>query len=242
MELKIKNLIALQDCDIRVESVKRKKAEGPERLRALEEELKSVEKQIDDELQKAEAIKRKRRQTEQDIGEMESRIRKAKEKLANIKSNKEFGAALKEIENLEGEKSRLEDKLLEIMEKAEALERQSAECEARRTACREKFERDQKEIQAEVSALERELEKYEKDRSRIRTKIDESLLAKYDFIAEHKDGIAVSSVIKGVCQSCHMGIPPQKFNELMRGDVLMNCPYCMRIIYWGDDERYKDKE
>jgi predicted nucleic acid-binding Zn-ribbon protein len=37
-----------------------------------------------------------------------------------------------------------------------------------------------------------------------------------------------------------MGIPPQKFNELIRGKDLMSCPYCMRIIYWGEDEGLKE--
>jgi predicted nucleic acid-binding Zn-ribbon protein len=37
-----------------------------------------------------------------------------------------------------------------------------------------------------------------------------------------------------------MAIPPQKFNELIRGDKLMNCPNCARIMYWAEDERYQD--
>jgi len=56
-----------------------------------------------------------------------------------------------------------------------------------------------------------------------------------------KGGIAISPVIKGVCQMCHLGIPPQKFNELIKGETLMTCPNCMRIIYWGEDERYQLK-
>ena len=104
-----------------------------------------------------------------------------------------------------------------------------------------KFEQDQKEVKEELKTLDGELESYENQRLGIRKEIDATLLKQYDNIGGHKGGIAVSSVIKGVCQACHLGIPPQKFNELMRGDVLMNCPHCMRIIYWGEDERYKGK-
>jgi hypothetical protein len=48
--------------------------------------------------------------------------------------------------------------------------------------------------------------------------------------------------MKGVCQCCHLAIPPQKFNELIKGEKMMSCPHCMRIIYWGDDERYKSTD
>ena len=49
----------------------------------------------------------------------------------------------------------------------------------------------------------------------------------------------MSAVVGGVCQTCHMGIPPQRFNELRRGDALMSCSNCKRIIYWADDAHYQ---
>ena len=237
----IKNLISLQDCDFRVKEIKRRKAEGPARLKTLETDLKLLENQMDEELSKIDSIKRERRKIEQDIQDLEGRIKKSGEKLANIKSNKEYGAALKEIAKLEREKTQLEDRALEIMEEIEAIEAKCAASKEKRIEFQRKFEQDQKEVKEELKTLDGELESYENQRLGIRKEIDATLLKQYDNIGGHKGGIAVSSVIKGVCQACHLGIPPQKFNELMRGDVLMNCPHCMRIIYWGEDERYKGK-
>jgi len=65
------------------------------------------------------------------------------------------------------------------------------------------------------------------------------LLGMYDHLRKFKDGIAISPVTGGVCQACHMGIPPQKYNELIRGEELLNCPNCHRIMYWGDNEDFK---
>ena len=79
---------------------------------------------------------------------------------------------------------------------------------------------DQKEVKEELKTLDRELEGFENQRKGLRKEIDANLLKQYDNIGGHKEGIAVSSVVKGVCQACHLGIPPQKFNELMRGDEL----------------------
>jgi len=241
LETLIRNLIRLQDCDFRIKDIKRKKSEAPARIKEMEDDLRLVENQTEEAANKVDFIKRERRQIEQDIEDLESRIEKSKVKLNNIRSNKEYGAALKEIEDLEREKLRSEDRVIEIMEEIEALDATCAASKEKREAYRKRFEQDQAVVQDELKALELALQNQQNERARIRQEIDEDLLKKYDFICEHKDGIAVSPVIKSVCQTCHMGIPPQKFNELMRGDALMNCPHCMRIIYWGEDERYVNK-
>ncbi len=240
MHVIIKNFINLQDCDSRIKEVRRKREECPARIKALENDLKLVETQANEELSKIDVCKRKRRQIEQDIEDIESRILKSKGKLANVKSNKEYAAALKEIDDLERQKSLSEDRVLELMEEIDVLERRCTEIELKRKASRKKLEKNQKAVQEELKDFERDLEKNEKKRKRIREQIDDELLKQYDYVIQHRGGIAVSPVVKGVCQTCHMGIPPQKFNELMKGKELMNCPNCMRIIYWGEDERFKD--
>ncbi len=239
LEVIIKGLIGLQDCDVQVKDIRSKKEEGPDKIKALEDELKHMEEQVEEELGQRDAYKGERRQIEQDIEELESKIEKSKVKLSNIKSNKEYEAALKEIDELEREKALSEDSVIEIMEEVESLEGKCAVSKARMDEFKKRLREDKREIQEELEALDRNLENREKERVRIRKEINEDLLKKYDSIIEHKGGVAISPVIKGVCQACHMGIPPQKFNELMRGNELMSCPHCTRIIYWGEDERFQ---
>lgn len=242
METIIKNLISLQGCDCELQAIDRKRKEGPARIKTLEEELKQAEEQANGELDKAEAIKKERRKIDQEIVDVESRIEKSRVKLANIKSNKEYGAALKELEELERKKVALEDRALQAMEAIESLDEKYSDIKEKRESHRKKFEADQKLIYKEMEDLDIAFKKHEKEKNRIRKDIDNDLLKLYDTLSNHKGGISVSSVLKGVCQECHMGIPQQKFNELMRGDVLMNCPHCGRIMYWGDNELYKKKE
>ncbi|CAD7771580.1 C4-type zinc ribbon domain protein [Candidatus Methanoperedenaceae archaeon GB37] len=52
------------------------------------------------------------------------------------------------------------------------------------------------------------------------------------FIRKRRNGRAVVSVNDAVCEGCHMHIPPQNYNELLKCDKLMTCPSCQRIIYW----------
>ena len=38
-------------------------------------------------------------------------------------------------------------------------------------------------------------------------------------------------MIKGVCQGCHMALPPQLDNILARMETIQTCPRCGRLVY-----------
>ena len=240
METSMELLISLQDLDNRIRLIQKKKEEKPANIKRLQEESDRRQKQLEETLNQLEVFKRERRETEREIEHIESQIQKSKIKLNNVKSNKEYKAALKELSELEKEKSILEDKILEIMEQLEALEEQCAVSKSERKELEEKFERERDEILREIEALDESLGILENERTRFCVAIDQVLLKRYDTLMQRKGGLAISPVTKGVCQTCHMGIPPQKFNELIRGNVLMTCPNCSRIIYWAEDERFKE--
>ena len=239
MEAKMKLLIGLQDCDIRIRDAQNKKEEKPIRIERLQKELDQSESQLKAELNQLELNSRARRGSEQEIEQLESRIIKSNIKLNNIKSNKEYTAAIKELADLEKAKTLMEDGLIEIMEQIETLEQKCVSNKTKEELLKKNFEMERDEILKEMKALDEVLESLERERADFCKAVDEGLLKRYDILRQHKEGLAISPVVKGICQACHMGIPPQKFNELIRGDGLMSCPYCSRIIYWGEDERFK---
>jgi predicted nucleic acid-binding Zn-ribbon protein len=240
LKVQIKKLIDLQNCDLRITDVQGKKEQGPIKILRLEEGLIAFENKLKDELERLDAYKQESRKIDREIEDIDSRIGKSNNKLSNIKSNKEYTAALKELDELKRLKSLSEDKGLDIMEELEMLESGCVESKAKMEELKKDVEKDRDKIMEEMKALEQEFKRLEMERVSLGQAIDENLLKRYDFIRERKGGIVVSPVIKGVCQTCHLDIPPQRFNELIRGDKLMNCPNCIRIIYWGEDESFKN--
>jgi len=236
---KLELLIQLQDCDNRIREIISSKEEGPLRVQQLETELEAIEREHQEDFEKLESLKKDRRKVDQDIQELENKIEKSNVKLSQIKSNKEYTAALKEIEDLKNSKFKTEDKAIQLMEDIEELEKKCVENKDKQSALRKQFEQKKGAIEKELIGLNKELENLEKEGIRFNQAIEEDLLKKYLFLKERKGGIAICSVIEGVCQACHMGIPPQKFNELLRGNFLMTCPNCNRIIYWGEDQHFQ---
>ncbi len=245
MHNKIKLLIELQDYDLKINEIKKRKEKIPEKIRAISEKLEKVKEELETASANLKLLKRRRREAERDLDDIEEKIRRSNEKLANIKTNKEYRAALKEIDELQEEKAKIEDRLLEIMETIESEEERTRRIQERIKEEERLFEQEKKEILKEEKELEDKIKILKKKREELAQKIqqvDGNLLKKYDFLRMKKGGIAVSPVIKGVCQACHLGIPPQKFNELIKGETIMTCPHCLRIIYWGDDARLKSEK
>lgn len=229
------NLIGLQNYDINFQKISAKKENGPIKIRMLEQVTEKMAMELTDGEQQIQGLKLSRRQYEQDIASLQSQIKKSNEKIANIKSNKEYEAVLKEIDTLKKDTTLQENKVLEILLKIETLEEEHDKNKAILDQKKLALQKDQKLIQLEMQTLDNEIDILLKERKVLRHEIDPLLLKKYDSLREHKGGIAITPVIKGVCQVCRMGIPPQKFNELLAGKELMSCPHCMRLMYLGED-------
>ena len=161
MEEKMKILISLQDCDIRMRDLQIKKEEGPNKIQRLKEKLTAVEDQLEEEANRLEAFTRDRRQAEQEIEEIENRLKKSNIKLSNIKSNKEYQAALKEIDDLKREKLLWEDRVIDSLEQVEELETKYATNREKVEETRQQFELDHNEILKTIKTLNRNLNNIE---------------------------------------------------------------------------------
>jgi predicted nucleic acid-binding Zn-ribbon protein len=239
---KISLLIQLQAFDNRMEHIRVRKEQGPLRIQELKDVLDAAEAGYQQDFEELEHLKKERRRVEQDIQDLENKIEKSMVKLSHIKSNKEYTAVLKEIDDLKKTKFITEDKVIQAMEEIEEMEKKTSEHRKQQPELTAQFEKDKKIIERELATLDEELAGLYDKRKDLIQALDQDLLKRYDMLRERRDGLAVSQVIAGVCQTCHMNIPPQKFNELIRGESLLTCPYCHRIIYWGEDQHFQKTE
>ena len=239
MKEEMSHLICLQNCDNKIGHILGKKNEGPLKIKRLEDELGVIEKEHQEELDRFEALKISGRDIDRETQDLDVKIEKSNIRLSNIKSNKEYKAVLKEIDDLKKAKFQREEKSLQVMEEVEVLRKRCQDNEKEVAEGRKKLDKEKNEVQIELKALDKELRLFEKKRVLFSQTVDQDLLKKYLFLKERKQGQAISPVSQAVCQVCHMRIPPQKYNELIRGDSLLSCTNCGRIIYWAEDEHYK---
>lgn len=239
MKEKLKLLLELQTCDDKISEILRKKAEGPPKIQMLKQGLEEIDKQNSASEEKLEILKKERRTMEREVQDLEGRIEKSGIKLSNIKSNKEYTAGLKEVEDLKFMKFSLEDKVIQCMEEDEALEKDLQARKKRKGEAAIETEKAILSIQGEMKELDKKLEELQRQRPLLTERIEKDLLKSYSLLIARKGGQAISAVVRGVCQACHIGFPPQKFNDLLKGDAILTCPHCNRIIYWGEDQDFQ---
>ena len=229
-------LVKLQEKDQTIDQLAWKMREGPERLKDLDVQLQTLEQTIEDDKKRVEELKQAQRQFESDIEDGVAHIRKSRGRLMSIKNNREYKALLREIEDTEKENAKREDRVLECLEEIEMLNQRFETKESDLSKLRDEHEKEEKAVNEELGQLQEQLTNVERGREGLMQTIDPNLLEKYQQIKRISGGIAVSLVNHATCGACHLGIPPQMYNELQRQDTLQFCPHCQRIIYWKEDE------
>jgi len=187
-----------------------------------------------------EELEKVKREKERVLDEIQEKTRKLRIRLSDIKTNKEYQAHLKEIESADKEKNLIEDEILSVMESLETMQK-GLESERRKVnAEREKGEAIRERLLKDAAAAERELGELKQKRAERIGNIPKDLYTLYLKILESKRGTAVVEARSEVCQGCNMNIPPQLFVELKKGERIIQCPQCSRILYWNDEEKKGD--
>ena len=205
------------------------------RIEALDDSLTDFEKIIETEQAVINELNQQYRAYESDVQLNIDRIVKSKEKLRSVKTNKEYQSSIKEIEDLEEINSKIEDQMIEFLDRIDRAENTLTETKADYSGLVDQTNKEKAAIKEEVAQGKRRLVKLDANWDNISQSIDSELLKKFNKNkAKQINGIAIVPVKDAVCRGCNMNIPPQMYNELHRFDHLINCPHCERIIYWDD--------
>lgn len=225
-------LIELQKMESAAGRIQAKKKDLPVRIITLEEEFKSFSAIVDTEREQLESLRKRRREKDVQLLAGQEALKRTRERLFEVKTNKEYQAMLKEIEAFEAKNSRLEDEMISLLDELDHLETALKTGEGELEAHRRRYEEEKARLEAELNSLAGELNVCVRKGSELKKEIPAELLRKYDQIKSAGRGVAVVAVWKEVCEGCHMSIPPQLYNELQKSVLLTTCPNCNRIIYW----------
>lgn len=231
----IDTLIKLQQIEIEAAKHKTFLEKVPSQISRLEQQLEEFVSSVENDENAIEDFNKQYRTYEADVQLNLSKIKKSQEKLRSVKTNKEYQSSLKEIDDIKAINSKLEDEMLEFLEKIETAENALKERKQHYTEIVEDSNQKKDSINRDAQQREQQAAELESDRSHTAAGLDTAVIEIYNRVkAKQVDGVAIVAVVDAVCQGCNMNIPPQIYNELQRRDSLKYCPSCDRIIYWKD--------
>ena len=234
LDRELEALLMIQSIDIRFDEITREKEKTPKEIERLKENLDLLSNAIEQDLSTIEELKKVRRTVERDLEAIESKFQKSKLRLNDVKSNKEYQAILKEIEEQKELIFKKEEAVIKCMEDIEIQEKECADNNGRLKESQQEFENKQDEFLQRMRDLDNEAQSLNGKRAELCQKVDKNLLERYNRLRKNLRGRVVTQVINTICQGCNLGIPPQQYNELIKGGSIQSCPNCNRIIYWEE--------
>jgi len=211
----------------------------PEKISSLDQQLEVSARNVEDDQTAITDYNKQYRAYESDLQLNLNKIKKSEEKLRSVKTNKEYQSSLKEIDDLKAVRSKLEDEMLEFLEKIETAEKALQDQRQQYKQLVEETNQRKASMLQDAEKIKTRLAEMEADRNAVAAGLATDFMALYMRVkAKQADGVAIAEVKNAVCLGCNMNIPPQIYNELQRRDSLKYCPSCERIIYWKDiDQR-----
>ncbi|MDD2218702.1 MAG: C4-type zinc ribbon domain-containing protein [Desulfoplanes sp.] len=230
----IRQLVVLQKVDSEIIAIKKRLTEAPKQLESLQRELDAKKDRMEQLNEKVEILNAQNLKLETEIEEDTSSIRKSKNKLMQVENTKEYHAMMREMDSLEKTNRMREEEKISLMEDLQDQQTLHEGIAAEVKEMENVLAQQRASIEAELSKMQRQLKKQEKEKKAACQQIPEPIFKRYDFIRTKLSNPVIVSVSEGICNGCHLKITPQKFIELQKGEQILSCPNCHRLIYWED--------
>jgi predicted nucleic acid-binding Zn-ribbon protein len=233
VKAELEKLIALQNLDTSIRKLEKELEAIPERRAAIEGEFDRRAFEIRALENRRDEAKHSRTRLEAEVVDQRSRAERAERNLMSSKKQDEYTAAIREADAARKQISALETQVLEQMEaleQAEAALRERADEIATLNSDREtrlKAFDEETALQSELLAKQRV------EREQVFANLPQSMSQMYSKIrARIRDGVAVAEARNRSCTACFMSLRPQVMSEIRRGDEVITCDNCGRILFF----------
>jgi hypothetical protein len=229
----LKMLIDLQALDTRISGLEAEAAKLPREIAAVRAYVDEARKAVDTAKARLDAAKKDTRAKEKDLEVAQAKRQKTEARLYEVKTNKEYSAALLEIEQIKQEKAGIEEEILTLMEMQERLTADIKEAEARFKAREAQGRSEEATLQEKLKGVEADLALVRGDRNELARQLPSIVLGEYERLLRARGGLALAPIIKpNLCAGCRMTVTPQRIQELRQQTAPLPCESCGRYLYW----------
>lgn len=172
------------------------------------------------------------RATELETASVQAKKKSHEEKLygGRVSAYKEMEAMTEEIQSLDRQRARLEDRMLALWDLVAEAEKGEAETRAARTEAEAAYAAKHA-ISTEAEAkLHKRLRQLMALRAQRLAPVPADLLKRYDTIRAQRRGVGIARLDGNDCGACHMAVAAFTLRELREKDGLCYCEGCGRML------------
>jgi predicted nucleic acid-binding Zn-ribbon protein len=229
----IKLVLDLQHLDQRISGLQKEIAQLPRHVAQIEKALDSHNRRLEADRAALSGNQKERKRLEGEIQVQQQKISKFRDQMLGAKTNEQYRAFQTEIEFCEGEIRKPADRILELMGESDPLDKAVKAAEAALKKEKEQVDAEKKRATDRTDTDKRELDRVTAERKTVSEQMKPPLLKAYQRIrAKWKSNIVAAEANDGRCTACNMSLRPQFFQDLRRGEEVMFCESCGRVLYY----------
>ena len=243
MKTELERLIELQKTDTKIRKLKKA-------IDTAEERRAEIEQQFNERASSIHELQEKRKTAREEQAELDKQrittktyIELSNRNLQNAQDQKQYEAAMREVDALQKQVSKLETEVLEKMTVVEEVDKVLEERADEVNSLESDREAALKEFDDEIKQNKIEYEAATQKRDEIFVTIPEQKAKVYNRLAQRsRDGLAVAEVVNGSCSACFMSLRPQMQVEINTTDKIITCESCSRILYINPESKVATQE
>lgn len=200
-----------------------------ESLQKLERDKLEVSKRLSE-------VKRRYQKEESQLRLERSGLEMRRSALASLANYKLQQAAEREIEHALAELEKAEEAAMVILSESDKLESLEKNISEKLGAAEKDLKVFEEDARAHTLNLNDRQARSDEERGALVSGIDKATLQTYERIRDKFPDSPVTAVKSGNCSSCFMAVGPQMGVQLLKGDTLVRCRGCGRILF-SDGEK-----
>jgi predicted nucleic acid-binding Zn-ribbon protein len=220
----------LQEIDLQVDVMKTAQNN-------LQTDMNGIDRALDVAREGLASLQARAAQLEKDKIELEAshaaelvNIQRSETNMKEIKTNKEYQAVGREISAARKQVAELEEQVLLKITLFDELNVEIAAVQATLAELEQNTEQRRSEKQGEIDKVQQTIDADSLRRQVITKELPANVIKRYDSLRAQRRGHAVAVARDGYCLGCNMHLPPQLYNNLFKGEELLTCPHCQRML------------
>ncbi len=224
-------LYQLQEHDRELLSVHQQFQTIPHQLKHLEDSVTKFKTEKNEKSDELAEVDKSLRSKHAELEMNDVQREKYKTEQRTVTTNEQYTALENQIEFLDQKNSEMEEEILELMEKSDQLKEELTHLETEVAREDEKTAEKKIEYQEKQKNLKKLIDEKTEQRSQYLPKIGKELSTLYHNWVNRRKSDFVSLGKNGTCGSCRLTIQPQNLKEAQKYEELVYCTSCKRLLY-----------
>ena len=239
---KLKNL---QDVLAEKYDIENQVQELPKSLDGSIEALERYKKEFIEYNEKYEAEKSKVQDLRLELDEAQKARENGEKGMDSIETHREYEILGKQIEEAKEKEESVRKDLQKEEKDLSELKDTLSGLESLVTSTEADVNESKANLSQELDSLNEKLEGLKSQETEMSEGIEQEIIFKFQRIIQ-RNRVGIVPVRGNVCEGCHMILPAQFANEIHKGESILFCPYCSRILFYeeteGEDDSYFSME